>query len=156
MMKMIIAPRHPQRFAHVENLLKQSGFSYGKRSEKATFSNSEIIMLDTMGELSKIYSLAYIAFIGGSFSNTGGHNPLEANIWGVPVISGPTVFNFKDIYKLLTQKNAAKIVNDQKEFEDLLLKFLQDKEFYSTCQSSIKQIFEESSGAIERALKEIF
>ena len=155
-LKMIIAPRHPQRFAHVEGLLKKSGFSYGKRSEGSNFSNCEIIMLDTMGELSKIYSLAKIAFIGGSFSNTGGHNPLEANIWGVPVISGVTVFNFKDIYKLLTAKNAAKIVADEKEFADMLLKFLGDDEFYSECTNSIKQIFSESSGAVGRVLSEVF
>ena len=113
-------------------------------------------MLDTMGELSKLYALAYVAFIGGSFSNTGGHNPLEANIWGVPVISGPTVFNFKDIYKLLTQKEVATIVNNEEEFAKVLLKFLADKDFYTQSVKNIQKVFDESKGAINKAINEIF
>ncbi len=155
-LKLLIAPRHPQRYEQVENLIKTTNLSYGKRSNDNNFENNDIIMLDTMGELAKLYSLAYIAFIGGSFSNTGGHNPLEANIWGVPVISGDTVFNFKDIYKTLTQMKAAVIVHSQKQFTDFLIKFLQDKNFYDEAVNGTKKIFEISKGALDKAFNEIF
>ena len=117
--------------------------------------NNDIIMLDTMGELAKMFSICHTAYIGGSFSQTGGHNPLEANIWDKPVVSGPTVFNFKDIYKCLTATKAAFIVNTQEELTVKLSQLLTDKEFYAqACEDSAK-IFRENSGAIDFALKEI-
>ncbi len=155
-LKFLLAPRHPQRFAQVEELIKKTGLEYGKQSSGDNFSDKDIIMLDTMGELSKLFSLAKVALIGGSFSNTGGHNPLEANIWGVPVISGPTVFNFKDIYKLLTQNKAAFIVKNKNELQALLLKLLQDNDFYNTAKADAENIFEVSRGALQKAIREIF
>ena len=106
-------------------------------------------MLDTMGELSKFFSLGYLAFIGGSFSNTGGHNPLEANIWDVPVISGPTVFNFKYIYKLLTKEKAAQIVNNEAEFIASAEKFYADKAYRNEIADICRSIFDNSRGAID-------
>lgn len=154
-LKLLIAPRHPHRFGQVEMLLKKSKFNYGKRSENASFSDNDIIVLDTMGELGQMFAIGTIAFIGGSFSNIGGHNPLEANIWDVPVITGPTVFNFKDIYKLLITSGAAKMVYDEFDFKEVLVKFLTDKEFYQHSVQEIKNIFETSSGALNRAIEEI-
>ena len=154
-LKLLIAPRHPQRFGQVENLLKKTEYTYGKRSQKDNFASNDVIMLDTMGELGKMFSIGMVAFIGGSFSNTGGHNPLEANIWGLPVISGPTVFNFTDIYKVLTQNGGAKIVQDENEFSELLIKFLTDKAFYNQSVSNIQHIFKISRGALNKALEEI-
>ena len=77
------------------------------------FEDNQVILLDTMGELSKLYAISDVAFIGGSFSGTGGHNPLEAAIYDVPVLSGPSTFNFKDIYKFLTDYNAAFVVENE-------------------------------------------
>lgn len=147
--KLLLAPRHPQRYEQVEDLLKKEPYKYSKRSVDGNFEDNDIIMLDTMGELSKFFSLGYLAFIGGSFSNTGGHNPLEANIWDVPVISGPTVFNFKDIYKLLTKEGVARIVKDEKEFADLALKFYSDLDFHNKIAQDCKTIFDNSRGALD-------
>lgn len=155
-LKLLIAPRHPQRFAQVEELLKKTGLNYGKRSLCSSFEHCEIIMLDTMGELSKMFALAKIAFIGGSFSSTGGHNPLEAAIWNVPVVSGPTVFNFKDIYKFMTVQNAATIVQSGDELILLIDKLLSNKEFYNKNKEATKLIFENNRGAIQKAISEIF
>ena len=77
-----------------------------------------------MGELGKAYSLCYIAIMGGSFNKTGGHNPLEAVVYEKPVVSGTCVHNFKDIYALLTQSEAAKLVNNADELEQRLRKML--------------------------------
>ena len=147
--KLLIAPRHPERYEQVENLLKKEAYHYSKRSLNGDFEENDAIMLDTMGELSKFFSLGYLAFIGGSFSNTGGHNPLEANIWDVPVISGPTVFNFKDIYKLLTQEKVAQIVKNEEDFIALAEKFYAEKEYREEISATCRRIFDNSRGAID-------
>lgn len=154
-LKLLIAPRHPQRYEQVENLIRSSGYSYGKRSSSDSFLNKDIIMLDTMGELSKFFSLAYVAFIGGSFVPTGGHNPLEANIWGKPVISGPHTFNFKDVYKLLTEKQSAIIVNNESEFLSQLLTYIEDENVYINACSAAKEIFTTNKGAIDFVINEL-
>ena len=146
--KLLIAPRHPQRYEQVENMLKNEPYSYSKRSIGGTFAQNDIIMLDTMGELGKFYALGYLAFIGGSFSNTGGHNPLEASIWDVPVISGPTVFNFKDIYKLLTRANVAQIVSTEEDFIASALKFYSNISYHDEISAICRNIFDSSRGAL--------
>lgn len=153
--RLLIAPRHPQRYNYVENLIKFSGFKYGKKSNKDNFEHNDIIILDTMGELAKLFSLAFIAFIGGSFSGTGGHNPLEANIWGKPVISGPSIFNFKDIYALLTKEKAASIAQDKDELLSIIEKYFEDKIFYLDACNSASKVFETNKGAIDFVINNI-
>ena len=154
-LKMILAPRHPERLRDVEELIKSFGFSYSKRSERGNFENSQVVLLDTMGELSKLYSISNVAFIGGSFSGTGGHNPLEAAIFDIPVVSGFSTFNFKDIYKYLTNDKAAFVVQNEAELYDVLDKLFMDKEFYSTASEACKKVFKENSGALNYALEVI-
>ena len=154
--KLLIAPRHPQRFEQVENLIKETKLNYSKRSSGGNFDDNDIIMLDTMGELAKMYSICDTAFIGGSFSNTGGHNPLEACIWDKPVVSGLTVFNFKDIYKFLTNNNACIIANDEKELNEAFEKLFFKNDFYLEIAKNAKLIFEQNHGAIDFAINEIF
>ena len=154
-LKLLLAPRHPERFLQVEDLVSQLGISYGFRSKHDTFENKDIILLDTVGELGKMYSLCEIAFIGGSFSHTGGHNPLESTIYNKPVISGPDVFNFKDIYQILTADGAACIVCDKKEFYNKALELLSDKIVYRQACDSCKTVFEKNTGALEYALKKM-
>lgn len=153
--KLMLAPRHPQRYEEVSELLNKSGYKWGKRSNNDNFENNDIIMLDTMGELSKLFSICHIAFIGGSFSSTGGHNPLEANIWGKPVISGNCVFNFKDVYKITTDKKCAVIVNNEEEFKTELLSFYTDNDKYQTFCNNAKSVFDENRGAINYVLERI-
>lgn len=151
--KLLLAPRHPERYEKVTELLQTSGLSFGKRSNHDTFENNDIIMLDTMGELMKMFSVSHFAFIGGSFSDTGGHNPLEANIWGKPVVSGDCVFNFKDIYAFLTRSDAAKLSSSPEELFDDMKKLLCDGEFYQKACSDTHKIFDENSGAVDFVIK---
>lgn len=154
-LKLLIAPRHPERYDAVEALLKESGFSYGRRSKNDTFENNDIIMLDTMGELMKMFSICHFAFIGGSFSTTGGHNPLEANIWGKPVLSGDCVFNFKDIYAYLTNTKAAKLSSSQNELTEDMKKLLTDANYYNEACIDSRKIFDENKGAVEFVINEL-
>lgn len=153
--KLLLAPRHPQRYEEVITLLNRSSYKWGKRSTNSNFEENDIILLDTMGELAKIFSICHIAFIGGSFSNTGGHNPLEANIWNKPVLSGPVVFNFRDVYKILTAKNCVQIVVDKFDFADVLLSFYTDIDKYEKYCSNTKTVFDENRGAIKYVLERI-
>lgn len=153
--KLLLVPRHPQRYEEVCDLLSNSGYKWGKRSNSDNFIENDIILLDTMGELSKIFSICYIAFIGGSFSTTGGHNPLEANIWSKPVISGACTFNFKDVYRTVCEKKCAVIVNNEEEFKNELLSFYKDSEKYALYCKNAKAVFEENKGAINYILERI-
>ncbi len=151
-LKLIIAPRHLDR---VQSIIDLTGFKPGLRSQNADFSNNDIIILDTLGELSRIYSIVNIAFIGGSFNNTGGHNPLEATIYSKPVISGPSIKNFKDIYSILTKAGAASVVSNEKEFETCARRLLSDNNFYQNTVNNSKNVFEDQKGAKDFVIQKI-
>lgn len=146
-LKLIIAPRHPERNEKVFELIKNTGFNCSKRSEKADFLENEIVLLDTMGELGKFYSICDVAFIGGSFNKTGGHNPLEATIFDKPVFSGPSIHNFKDIYAILTTEHAAK-VGSKEEMKEYFNKLLTDEKYYQEISKNCENVFEQNKGAL--------
>ena len=153
--KLLVAPRHPERQNAVKKLIEATGLKWGLRSHGDKFDDKDIIMLDTMGELGKAYALCYFAFIGGSFNKTGGHNPLEATVFEKPTISGTCVNNFKDIYALLTQTGASKIVKDIEELENYMRKLLSDKEFYQKCCEDCKTAFVQNQGALDYVINEL-
>lgn len=153
--KLLLVPRHPQRYDEVCKLIEETGYKWGRRTNNDNFDEKDIILLDTMGELAKIFSICHVAFIGGSFSTTGGHNPLEANIWNKPVISGNCTFNFKDVYRIVTDKKCAVIVNNEDEFKKQLISFYQDSEKYNEYCNNAKNVFEENKGAINYVLERI-
>ena len=153
--KLLLVPRHPQRYEDVCKLLDETGYKWGKRTNNDNFVEKDIILLDTMGELAKIFSICHIAFIGGSFSTTGGHNPLEANIWNKPVLSGPCTFNFKDVYRTVTEKKCAVVVDSEEEFKNELLSFYDNKEKYEQYCNNAQNVFEENRGAIKYVLERI-
>lgn len=153
--KFLLAPRHPQRVPQVEELVKATGLNYGLRSKNDTFKNNEVIILDTLGELGKMYSICDIAFIGGSFNKTGGHNPLEATVYDKPTITGPSIHNFRDIYWLLSQSNAGKIVQNGEELTVYIKKLMGDKEFYNQACADCKTVFTEQQGALDFVINRI-
>lgn len=162
-LKLIIAPRHLERGENVFNLIQKTKSSCAKRSECANFEQNEIILLDTMGELGKIYSICDIAFIGGSFTRSGGdnfrgkgvggHNPLEATIFNKPVFSGPSVHNFKDIYAILTATDCAKVVKTKQELKEVIKIILTDESFYQKASKDCEKVFEQNKGALDFVLK---
>lgn len=147
--KLILAPRHLQRVPAVLELAKNTGLAFGLRSQNDNLINNEILLLDTMGELSRIYSACDVAFIGGSFNKTGGHNPLEATVYGKPVISGPSIHNFKDIYGILTRTDAGKVVKTPQELQNHMEKLLSDREFYQKACLDCEEVFQDQQGALE-------
>ena len=110
--------------------------------------NSDILLLDVMGELAKLYAKIDVAFIGGSFNNTGGHNPLEAIIFDKPTISGPSIKNFRDIYAILKMNNAAFVVNNEEEFFEIAKKLLLDENYYQEIKNNANKAFKNQQGAL--------
>lgn len=147
-LKLLIAPRHLEREANVLSLMKKTGLPIAKRSEQADFENNDIILLDTMGELGKFYSVCDVAFLGGSFNKTGGHNPLEATIFHKPTVSGPSINNFKDIYAILTSTEAGRVVKTPEELKTALKKLLTDDEYYQKAVKDCETVFEQNNGAL--------
>ncbi|BAC24436.1 kdtA [Wigglesworthia glossinidia endosymbiont of Glossina brevipalpis] len=111
---LIIVPRHEERFKKVIKIIKKFKFNFITRSSKKTPSkNTQIILGDSIGELMMFYKISDISFIGGSLLNYGGHNPLEAAINKLPIITGPYVKNFYEINMKLRKNNSLIIVNDK-------------------------------------------
>lgn len=148
-LKLLLAPRHITRTPDVQNLIKSFNFSYNLYSKNKQFSdNSDILLLDVMGELAKLYAKIDVAFIGGSFNNTGGHNPLEAIIFDKPTISGPSIKNFRDIYAILKMNNAAFVVNNEEEFFEIAKKLLLDEKYYQEIKNNANKAFKNQQGAL--------
>lgn len=149
-LKLILAPRHLTRINEIKSLIEKNNFSYALRSNnKDNLENCEILILDTLGELGKMYAHSDISFIGGSFNKTGGHNPLESIVFKKPVISGPSTHNFKDIYSIITKANAGFIVNTKEEFFEIANKMLVDNDFYKETVQKCEKVFQEQQGALD-------
>ena len=153
--KLLLAPRHLTRVNNVKELVEKTNLPYGQRSNNDTFSNNDIIILDTLGELSKMYQICDFAFIGGSFNKTGGHNPLEAVVYNKPAISGPSIHNFRDIYWILSRSKAGKVVKTPQELTNYMHKLLEDKEFYIESCNDCKTVFEYQQGAMDFVINEL-
>lgn len=153
--KLLLAPRHLTRLDEVKSLTQKTGLKFGQRSIGDAFENNEIIILDTMGELSKMYQICDFAFIGGSFNKTGGHNPLEAIVYDKPAISGPSIHNFRDIYWILGRSKAGKVVKTPQELTNYMAKLLSDKEFYSQACHDCKTVFASQQGAMDIVIEKL-
>jgi 3-deoxy-D-manno-octulosonic-acid transferase len=156
---LILAPRHPERFDSVAEVLARSGFPWRRRSElgENALVSGEIVLLDSIGELASVYSLASVAFIGGSLVPAGGHNPLEPAQFGVPVVIGPHFANFRGIIEPLQAKEAMKITRPE-ELAGTIASLLSDRDAALAMGERGRRVFEEQAGATERtvlALREI-
>jgi 3-deoxy-D-manno-octulosonic-acid transferase len=112
---MLLAPRHPERFEEVVRILEQSGLPFSRRSQwKGDSIVGGVLLIDSIGELSSLYALADLAFIGGSLVPRGGHNILEPAPHGVPILVGEHTENFRDMVELFKARNAVRVVSPEK------------------------------------------
>ncbi|MBU2872162.1 lipid IV(A) 3-deoxy-D-manno-octulosonic acid transferase [Colwellia sp. E2M01] len=103
---LVLVPRHPERFDHVAKLCLSQGFTLARRSEKTAVTSEQVWLLDSLGELMAAFDLSDIVTMGGSFSEVGGHNPLEPALFTKPIIVGHNMSNFNEIMQQLRQENA--------------------------------------------------
>lgn len=155
---MIVAPRHPERFPKVAALLAESSVPVLRRSQwaeaPAKIEGGTALLLDSIGELACIYSLATVAFVGGSLVPAGGHNPLEPARFGVPIVMGPHFANFRSIVETLLGRDALKIAN-REALGHVLLSLLEDSDGASLVGARAMEVFDSQAGATERAVQAV-
>ncbi|MGI9311482.1 MAG: lipid IV(A) 3-deoxy-D-manno-octulosonic acid transferase [bacterium] len=150
---LVIAPRHPQRFAAVAKLCARRGHVVALRTEmneRALDDDTEVYLADTMGELPTLIAASDVAFIGGSLAPRGGHNVLEASAAGTPVVFGPHMFNFAEIADLLLRRAAALQVMDANELAEVVGKLLRDDALRAQYAARGKALVERNRGALEK------
>jgi len=127
---MVLAPRHPERFAEVEELLAQSPFEFQCKSRMAADDNfsRDVLLLDTVGDLAEFFAAGDIAFVGGSLVDVGGHNVLEPARLGKPILFGPFMTNFMAVAEALKERRAAIEVRGAADLARVLIELLTDTE----------------------------
>ena len=154
----ILAPRHKERFDAVAELLSSYGIPFTRRSYPEwprNVTSGSILLLDTIGELASIYSLAYVSFVGGSLASRGGHNILEPAAFGIPIIVGPHTENFRDIVQKIADGGGVLVVRDQHELQSALLRLLADPVERKQLGERALEILKANQGATERTLAEL-
>ncbi|HEY4356716.1 MAG TPA: 3-deoxy-D-manno-octulosonic acid transferase [Acidobacteriaceae bacterium] len=156
---LVLAPRHPERFATVETLLR--AFSYIKASDWTNSTEDalphagmqpEIVLLDTIGDLAAVYGVADVAFVGGSLVPRGGHNPLEPAQFGVPVLMGPSFENFRDIVRRMKNAGAIRLAANRDEVEEALTTMLTNRDEALAMGERGRDVFEQQQGATDRTV----
>jgi 3-deoxy-D-manno-octulosonic-acid transferase len=148
---MVIAPRHPERFADVSKLCNQYSLTAVRRTTgEACHRDVDIYLVDTMGELKMLYTAADIAFVGGSMVPVGGHNILEAVAVGTPVLFGPYMANFKEIAEKVLQQNAAIQCWSNNEIITAIVTLYADALYRQSLAEKGKAFIRQNQGAIAR------
>jgi len=151
---LILVPRHPERTRTVKVLLRKKGFEYISRTDERPCSeDTEVFLGDTMGELPMFYAASDIAFVGGTLAPIGGHNLLEPAALGLPVITGPHLFNTQDIANMFSELGASVQVQDSAELTDALGKLFRDRGEAEKMGSKGRTIVAKNRGALRRLLK---
>lgn len=148
---LIIAPRHPEQFDKVADILRDEKMPFGRWSAKDLV-DQPVLLADAMGEMLTFFGAANCAFIGGSLIDRGGHNPLEAAALAIPIISGPSYYNFKHIFPQLISKNACTEVDDCNTLFDQLAIYANSPEQTKLQGKEAFKIVQSNQGAIEKTL----
>ncbi|MGM0525667.1 MAG: lipid IV(A) 3-deoxy-D-manno-octulosonic acid transferase [Pseudomonadota bacterium] len=151
---LIIAPRHPEQFEAVTELLSKAGLSFCRRNtiDQVT-SQTEVVLADSIGEMSIWATLASVSFVGGSLIERGGHNPLELIAGGAAVVTGPSVFNFTEVYRQLSKVNGVRWVDDCCMLADQVAVLLTDARQRNAQNTPAQQVLTQHKGATERMLE---
>jgi 3-deoxy-D-manno-octulosonic-acid transferase len=152
-LRLLIAPRHPDRFDEVESLIKKSGFLYAKRTN--LHGMPQVILLDSLGELAATFEFARVVFVGGSLVPHGGHNILEPAFFSKPILFGPHMENFLEISERFLKARAAISVNSSETIVKAIDTILSDFVFALELGENARKIVDENQGATERAIVSI-
>ena len=148
---LILAPRHPDRFQKIAELCKQFQLQVATRSQSTPIqSDTDVLLVDTIGELQMIYAAADIAFVGGSLAPIGGHNLIEPAALGLPILTGPNLHNFTEISALLQNAGAAQIVTDSNSIADAVIALCSAKELREKIGKCAQETIEANRGALQK------
>lgn len=155
-LKLVIVPRHPQRFDEVAGLLGKSGIPWVRRSElgqSAIRNPHSAILVDTVGELGAWWGTASVGFVGGSFGSRGGQNMLEPAAYGVATCFGPNTWNFRDIVAQLLAVDGALVVHDEAEFTAFVRRALVEPAWAADLGERARQLVLSQQGATARTVE---
>lgn len=150
---LVLVPRHPERFAEVGELVTKLGFNCVPRTGgQACNAETEVFLGDTMGELPLFYAASDVAFVGGSLVKIGGHNLLEPAALGLPIVSGPHVFNAQEIADMFADLGACRIVDNPAELANAISELLGNKTLAAELGSQGRELLKQNRGALARLL----
>ena len=150
---LILVPRHPERFDSAFELSEQAGFmTYRRTHEPCIPKDTDVFVVDTMGELLQFYAASNVAFIGGSLVEVGGHNPIEPGALGLPILAGPHVFNFEAVCEQLVASGGMEIVQGEAMLLAALKHLMADPANARECGQSAMNEVNASKGAVSRVV----
>jgi 3-deoxy-D-manno-octulosonic-acid transferase len=156
---LVLAPRKPERFAEAARLIAAAGWRVVRRSgialDRPLDEGTEVLLLDSVGELAALYRLADVVFVGGSLVVAGGHNILEPAWFGKPPVFGPSMDNFREMASRFLSAGAALEVSRGAELGQAWLRLLEDAALRENMGRRARQLVEQNAGAAELALEKI-
>ena len=151
--RVVIVPRHPERFDAVAKIIEKYNLSFARTSEVASVpDDTNVILLDEMGKLNQAYAIASFAFVGGSIAERGGHNALEPAAFALPILMGPHTFNNPVICEYLQDCGALTIVENAADIAAALTNWIGNPAESVTAGSAGKQVLQNNSGALDATL----
>ncbi|MCA9066878.1 MAG: glycosyltransferase, partial [Planctomycetaceae bacterium] len=151
-LRLLLVPRHQERFEPVAAMVRERGYSLIRRSraDSDVAGPQSVLLLDTIGELSACWGLADIAFVGGSFGSRGGQNMIEPAAYGAVIMFGPNTSNFRDVVRRFKEGDACLTLHSPDEFTTTVSQLLQDKELRQEMGERAQQIVIDQQGAVRR------
>ena len=151
---LVIAPRNPERFGEVEQLVRSEGWKTARRSDLAVDSEPrvDVVVLDTIGELATVYQIGTVVFVGGSLVATGGHNVLEPAVFGKPIVFGPHTENFLEIADAFVTNGAGVQLAGEHELEEAFLSLMSDPVRRARLGAAARALVEANRGAKEKSV----
>ena len=153
-LRLILVPRHPERFAEVAQLLDQSGLAWQRRSDLAAdrLASARVLLIDTMGELAAWWGVADIGYVGGSMGSRGGQSMIEPAAFGLATSFGPKTHNFKDVVRLMLQRDAAVVVDSGTELTAFVRRCLVDVDWRGRLGVRASELVAKQMGAADVTL----
>ena len=152
---LVLVPRHPERFNQVGELCISAGFTLARRSAGDKVEAADVLLGDTMGELMVFFGACDVAFVGGSLVATGGHNMIEPAAWGVPVLTGPHLFNFTEASQLLLAADGMLVCNDAAELAEQCISLMGNKGRRQEMGNAARLVAEANRGALDKLMSVI-
>lgn len=154
--RLVLVPRHPERFDRVADMIAAHGFRARRFSkEEPLQTQKDVFLLDAIGHLTRFYSAADIAFVGGTLVKIGGHNLVEPCIYSVPVVCGPHVEKTRAVARALTAENAIMLAENEDSLLRAMRKLAADPQLRQEIGGNGRRWLEGSQGAVLRALKSL-
>jgi 3-deoxy-D-manno-octulosonic-acid transferase len=151
---LVLAPRNPERFGEVEQLVRSEGWKTAKRTDLAIDSEPrvDVVVLDTIGELATVYQIGTVVFVGGSLVATGGHNVLEPAVFGKPIVFGPHMQNFAEIADAFVSNGAGVQLAGEQQLDEAFLSLMSDPVRRARLGAAARALVEANRGAKEKSV----